>query len=90
MLLVPCVERRPIDRQGVMKMGYDGDVPRVASHRARDKGVKVFDKVRDDDLQEFVGKPCNWGGMWSGRFFGSPVDEPRDFGLASVPQPNRQ
>lgn len=74
-----------IDREGVVKMGYGSEVPRVTSHRARDESVDIIDEVKYDDLQEFLRKTCDWGRVWGGCLFDALAEELCDFGLASVP-----
>ena len=84
------MEWRAIGGEGVVEMGYGGDVPRAASHRARDEAVDVVNQVMDDDLYEFLREAGDWGRTKGGYFFATPPEELLDLGLASIPQPDGQ
>lgn len=89
MLLVPWIRYLVVGREGVVEMGYGGDVPRVTGHRTRKKGGSVVDKVGDDDFYEVLRKPGDWrrksGAFLLGIPWSIPEGKSLDFGLVSVP-----
>lgn len=56
MLLISRVSSFVVGREGVVKMGCGGNIPRVTGQRARKEGAGVVNKVRDDHLYEFLWK----------------------------------
>ena len=75
-----------IDREGVVKMGDDGDVPRVAGHGACQEGGGVVNEVGDNCFHKVLREPGDWRRMWGRCLQRISGEVPLDFGLASVPE----
>jgi len=78
-----------VDREGVMKLGDSGDVPRVTCRGARKEATRVVNDEGDDHFHDILRKLGDWG--WPGRACdgrprGTSDEQPFDFGLDSVPE----
>lgn len=67
-----------VGREGVVEMGYGGDVPRITCHGTREKGADVVNEVGNDDFHKFLWQPGSLGWTCGGQLL--------DFNSVSVPR----
>ena len=60
-------------REGVMKMGDDGDVPGVTRRGARQEAAGVENEV-GDDFHKLLWELCDWGRAPGGYLWGTSVE----------------
>ena len=70
-----------------MKVGDDGDVPRVTRQGARQEAVGIVNEVGGDDFYKFLRELGDWGRTPGGYSRGTSVEQPLDFGFGSIPKP---
>ena len=72
-----------VSREGVVEMGYGGDVPRITCCGTREKDPGVVNEVGDDYIHKFLWKPCGLGRTCGGQLLDfNPISVPR---LISAP-----
>ena len=65
--ILPLRDGNAVGREGVVKVGYCSDVPRVTGHGARKEGVRIADEVGNNKLHEFLWEPGGLGWACGGR-----------------------
>ena len=58
--LHPVVRAIVLDREGVMEMGNGSNIPRIACHGTRDKGLFVVNEAGDNHFYELLWKLGDW------------------------------
>ena len=74
-----------VGREGVMKIGDGGDVPREICHGARQEGAYIVNEV-DNRFQKLLRELGDWGRTCSRYLLGTSKEQPLNFGYGSVPK----
>ena len=72
-----------VGREGVVKMGDGCDIPRVAGHGARKEGESDINEVGDNQIDELLRKPGDWGRAQGRR---SEVSSKKNWSILAMPR----
>jgi len=67
-------DRVVFGREGVMKMGDNGDVPRITRQGARQEAAGVINEVGSDDFHKLLRELGDWGRTPGGHPWGTPIE----------------
>ena len=74
-------------RERVMKMGDNGDVPRIARQGARQEAACVVNEVGGDDFHKLLRELSDCRRALGGCLWGASIEQPLDLGFGSIPKP---